>query len=110
VPGNVVRCGGWCPKKPIFWDSFQQLHRRATHLFCQLNEVRHWNLRLWFEREESDDSLQIASQVLSVDRPRGQYLNLPVDHGPVSREVGVMSAQVEVVADVVKGLAQLNLV
>jgi hypothetical protein len=67
--------------------------------------VRHRNLRLWFEREESDDSLQIASQVLGIDRPRWQYFNLPVDHGSVIREVDVIPAQVEVIAEVVEGLA-----
>jgi hypothetical protein len=48
--------------------------------------------------------------VLGIDRPRWQYFNLPADHGSVIREVDVISAQVEVVADVVEGLAQHSLV
>jgi hypothetical protein len=48
--------------------------------------------------------------MLSADRPRWQYLNLSADHGPFIREVDVIAAQVEVVADVVACLAQLGLI
>jgi hypothetical protein len=48
--------------------------------------------------------------VLGVDRPKWEYLNLSADHDSVIHEIDVISAHVEVVADVVDGLAELSLV
>jgi hypothetical protein len=67
--------------------------------------------QVWIQNTWHDiDDLQITCQVLGIDRPWWEYLNLPADHGPVIREVDVISAQIEVVTDFVEGLAQYSLV
>jgi hypothetical protein len=48
--------------------------------------------------------------VLGVDRPKWEYLNLSADHDSVIHEIDVISAQVEVIAQIVEWLSQLGLV